>query len=127
MVLEEGGSALTRGWSFGGDADAHRARRACALATRDIGLDTHVADIVGLLESEDLRDVVLVGHSYGGMVVTAVAERAAQRISGLYLDAFLPDAGKALGDYAPIPATRADGWRVPPLPPSAWGVAGTMR
>jgi hypothetical protein len=62
------------------------------------------------------------------MVVTAVAERAAQRISGLiYLDAFLPDAGKALGDYAPIPATRADGWRVPPLPPSAWGVAGTMR
>jgi len=94
------------------------------LLTKDVGLDTHVADVLGVLECEDLHGVVLVGHSYGGMVVTAVAERAHERLSQLiYLDAFLPDASKALSDYAPIPKTRADGWRVPPPgPPSSWGV-----
>ena len=46
------------------------------LASRDIGLSTHIADVLGTLEFEDLRDVVLVGHSYGGMVATGVADRA---------------------------------------------------
>jgi len=50
------------------------------LARPDIDLDTHIEDIVSLLEMEDLRDVVLVGHSYGGMVITGVADRAADRI-----------------------------------------------
>ena len=45
------------------------------LASPDIGLDTHVQDVVNVLEYEDLREVVLVGHSYGGMVMTAVADR----------------------------------------------------
>ena len=46
------------------------------LARPDIDLDTHIADVVSLLEMEDLRDVILVGHSYGGMVVTGAADRA---------------------------------------------------
>lgn len=98
------------------------------LLTKDVGLDTHVADVLGVLESEDLRDVALVGHSYGGMVVAAVAERAHERLSQLiYLDAFLPDPRRALSDYAPVPKTRDDGWRVPPPgPPSAWGVTDAV-
>jgi pimeloyl-ACP methyl ester carboxylesterase len=94
------------------------------LLAPSIDLNTHIADISGVLEYEDLRRVVLVGHSYGGMVITGVAAKAASRVTQLvYLDAFLPDNGKALRDYAPLPPTRDDGWRVPPPgPPSAFGV-----
>jgi pimeloyl-ACP methyl ester carboxylesterase len=85
--------------------------------TADVGLDRHVQDIVDVLYYEDLRDVVLVGHSYGGMVIAGVAEKAPERLSHLiYLDAFLPEDGKALRDYAPVPTARADGWRIPPIP-----------
>ena len=70
------------------------------LARPDIDLDTHIADIVSLLEMEDLSDVVLVGHSYGGMVITGVADRAPERIGRLvYLDAFVPEDGKCTLDY----------------------------
>ena len=94
------------------------------LLTADVDLETHVKDITAVIECDDLQRVVLVGHSYGGMVVTSVADRVASRIARVvYLDAFLPDAGKALEDYAPVPRTRDDGWRVPPPgPPSSWGV-----
>src|SRR5689334_15631432 len=69
------------------------------LLTRDVGLDTHAQDVIGVLEYEDLRDVVLVGHSYGGMVITAVAERAAERLAHLvYLDAFVPRDGQSQMD-----------------------------
>jgi pimeloyl-ACP methyl ester carboxylesterase len=58
---------------------------------------------------------VLVGHSYGGMVIPGVAEAAPSQVTHLvYLDAFLPEDGKALADYAPMPPRRADGWRIPP-------------
>jgi pimeloyl-ACP methyl ester carboxylesterase len=89
-----------------------------------VDLSTHVQDIAAVLEYEDLHNVVLVGHSYGGMVIAGAAERARGRLAHLvYLDAFLPEAGKALKDYAPLPPTREDGWRVPPPgPPSASGV-----
>lgn len=61
------------------------------LLAPDIGLDTHITDIVNVLEYEDLRDVILVGHSYGGMVIAGVAERVAYRLSHLiYLDALFP-------------------------------------
>jgi len=99
------------------------------LARPDINLDVHVEDVVQLLEMEDLQDIILVGHSYGGMVVTGAADRAAQRIRRLvYLDAFVPENGKCLLDYA-LPA-RAAGMRaagrasgmVPPPPLSTWGV-----
>src|SRR5512143_4241591 len=61
------------------------------LASPAIDLDTHIKDVVGAIEMEDLNDVVLVGHSYGGMVATGVADRARGRIAQIvYLDAFVP-------------------------------------
>jgi pimeloyl-ACP methyl ester carboxylesterase len=90
----------------------------------EIDLDTHIADIAAVLEYEDLSDVVLVGHSYGGMVIAGVAEKAGSRLAQLvYLDAFLPENGKAVKDYAELSPTKADGWRVSPIgPPSAFGI-----
>ena len=49
------------------------------LAHRDVNLETHIADILAVLDFEDLRDTILVGHSYGGMVATGVADRARDR------------------------------------------------
>lgn len=67
----------------------------------DIDLDFHIDDIVKVLEFEDLRDVVLVGHSYGGMVITGVADRATDRIGHIvYLDAANPQNGQSLVDVA---------------------------
>lgn len=80
----------------------------------DIDLDFHINDIVRVLEFEDLRDVVLVGHSYGGMVITGVADRAADRIGHLvYLDAATPENGQSLVDVAgPMMAAARQGARV---------------
>ncbi len=70
------------------------------LSRPDINLDTHIQDILTLIDMEDLEDVILVGHSYGGMVVTGVAHRVPSKIRRLvYLDAFLPEDGKAQIDY----------------------------
>ena len=78
------------------------------LARPDVNLDTHIQDVVALLEMEDLRDVMLVGHSYAGMVISAVAERARPRLRSLvYLDAFVPENGKRMIDYIPQPERRA--------------------
>jgi len=96
------------------------------LARPDIDLDTHIPDILGVLKFEDLHGVNLIGHSYGGMVATGVADRARERIAQLiYLDAFAPNSGESAFDLLPE-ATRAqrqsgasgsaDGWRIPPGP-----------
>ena len=70
------------------------------LASREIDLDTHIRDVLGLIEAEELQDVVLVGHSYAGMVITGVADRVPDKIRRLvYFDAFVPENGKALTDY----------------------------
>jgi len=77
-----------------------------------IDLDTHIADIVAVLRYEDLRDVILVGHSYGGMVITGVADRAPDRVGHLvYLDAATPVNGQSLVDIAGplMRAARAQG------------------
>lgn len=67
------------------------------LASPDINLTTHINDVVNLILFEDLREVVLVGHSYGGMVITGAADRVADRIRRLvYLDAFVPNDGESL-------------------------------
>lgn len=72
------------------------------LLTADTGLSTHIEDIVNTLIFGGLRDVILVGHSYGGMVITGVADRAAERIRELvYLDAAHPENGQSLVDTAP--------------------------
>ncbi len=85
------------------------------LLTPEINLDTHIHDVNAVLEYEDLHDVVLVGHSYGGMVIAGVERMSYTRLVGLvYLDAFLPEHGQSLSDYAPVPPTREDGWRIPP-------------
>ncbi len=80
-----------------------------------IDLDLHIRDVVAVLAFEDLRDVVLVGHSYGGMVVTGVADRAPDRVGRLvYLDAANPINGQSLVDVAGpvIQAVRPDGQTV---------------
>ena len=60
-------------------------------ATRRIDLDTHIEDMLNVIKYEDLRDIVLVGHSYGGMVATGVADRARDKVKQLiYIDAFVP-------------------------------------
>ncbi len=66
-----------------------------------IGLDTHLTDVVNVLHYEDLCDVILVGHSYGGMVITGVADRAYDRVGRIvYLDAANPVDGQSLLDVA---------------------------
>jgi pimeloyl-ACP methyl ester carboxylesterase len=65
-------------------------------------LATHIEDVASLLFHEDLAEVVLVGHSYGGMVITGVADRAADRVGQLvYLDAAIPRHGESLTDSSP--------------------------
>jgi pimeloyl-ACP methyl ester carboxylesterase len=95
------------------------------LAHRDLNLESHIQDMLAVLEFEDLKDVILIGHSYGGMVATGVADRARGRIKHLvYLDAFAPEGGKAVHDYVPAErrerdrASAVNGWRVmPSIPP----------
>ena len=61
------------------------------LSRAETGLDVHVTDVVNVLKHEDLRDVVLVGHSSSGAVITGVADRALERVAHVvYLDAFVP-------------------------------------
>lgn len=80
------------------------------LLNPNVDLNMHITDIVKVLQFEDLRNVILVGHSYGGMVITGVADRAADRIGHLvWLDSAIPRNGQSLVDYAPgIVATRAN-------------------
>ena len=90
------------------------------LANPAVNLTTHIQDIVHMLEYEDLHDVVLVGHSYGGMVITGVADRARERIAHLvYLDAFLPKNGQSLqsiGNTVNENTLSSDGLHVRPMP-----------
>ena len=93
------------------------------LAGPEVDLDTYLADVVNLMEDEDLRDVILVGHSYAGHLITGVADRAPERIALLaYLDAGPSPDGAAFMDLQP-PAARelidrlvdeaGEGWRIP--------------
>ena len=96
------------------------------LLTSTVNLSTHIADVTGVFHYEDLDDVVLAGHSYGGMVVTGVADRIPDKIAALvYLDAFLPENGQSLFDIN-IPAntqrfvaTAGDCGGLAVLPPPA--------
>lgn len=101
------------------------------LASPAVGLSTHVCDVANLIEWEDLRGVVLVGHSYGGMVITGVADRLADRLAAVvYLDALLPEDGRSVLDLQP--AERRDsileevaasgGWLWPPRTAEFYGV-----
>jgi len=85
-----------------------------------INLDTHIADVANVFEFEELSDVVLVGHSYGGMVITGVADRSPDKIrSMVYLDAFVPQNGNALINFLPPDHPRpaaASEYTLAPLP-----------
>ena len=99
------------------------------LLSREVGLSTHVEDVVSAVEHEDLRDVILVGHSYGGAVITMAADRLAPRLRRvIYLDAAAPVDGQAsTGAFAEGTADKLaelsdEDWLLPPLPLAAVGV-----
>ena len=72
------------------------------LASPAVDLSMHIRDVANLIEWEDLREVVLVGHSYGGMVITGVADRLADRLAALiYLDALVPQDRQCVLDLQP--------------------------
>lgn len=97
------------------------------LLTREVDLELHVRDVVEVLFREDLHDVVLSGHSYGGMVIPGVADRQPERVARLVsVDGFVPHPGQSTRDMVSAEEweqvierpsqERGDGWRVPP-----WG------
>ena len=99
------------------------AERAAELSP-DIGLDTQIQDVVGLLQEKNLHGVILVGHSYGGMVITGVVDAVPERIAHLvYLDTFVPRDGESMAGAVPLlryvlrkqAQAHGDGWRVDPL------------
>jgi pimeloyl-ACP methyl ester carboxylesterase len=90
--------------------------------TPAIGLRTHIEDVLGVLTHESLQDVILVGHSYAGMIITGVAEHALHRLNSLvYVDAFIPCDGQSALDLLPEPIAQSfrqqadsagEGWRL---------------
>lgn len=104
-----------------------------------ISLADHIADVTGLVDAEELADIVLVGHSYAGMVITGAADRLTARGAGLvkqlvYVDAMVPLPGEGWGSGHPpeianarIAAARAQDNALPPPDPGAFGLAGADR
>lgn len=105
--------------------------RAAELSAR-IDLESHIADVVQYIERQDLRDVALVGHSYGGIVISGVADRLGPaRLRRLvYLDALVLEGGQSLASFlgpawtrfADLAREKGGGIAVPPLPAAAFGV-----
>ena len=102
------------------------------LLSRDIDLQVHVDDVANLIRWEELDDVVLCGHSYGGCVISGAADAVPERIAALvYLDAFLLEEGEGLHDLLPdeqremqlsLADQYGEGWRVPPIPAEIFNV-----
>ncbi len=105
----------------------------------DISLATHIDDVLGLIDAEELSDIVLVGHSYGGMVITGVADALLARGPGrlrqlVYVDAMVPVPGEGWGDGHPpeivkarLAAAQANRNALPPPDPDAFGLSGEDR
>jgi pimeloyl-ACP methyl ester carboxylesterase len=102
------------------------------LLARSVGLETHIQDILQILRHDQLSQVVVVGHSYGGMVISGVADAATDRIHALvYLDAAVPEDGQCMLDFVSsarraqfINGARAHGggWKIPPPRAAEWGI-----
>ena len=102
------------------------------LLTRDVTLETHILDVVNLIRWEELSDIVLCGHSYGGCVISGVADRVPDCIRSLvYLDAFVLEDGENLLQQLPEDqqkqlqegtTTVGEGWKVPPIPAEVFNV-----
>jgi len=107
------------------------------LLSRDIDLETHIDDVVNLIRWEELSNVVLCGHSYGGCVISGAADRVPECIDALvYLDAFVLQHGQSLHDTLPetpralqleLAHTVGDGWKVPPIPAEVFNVNAADR
>jgi pimeloyl-ACP methyl ester carboxylesterase len=106
------------------------------LYSRTINLVTHVTDVVNVIKWEQLQNVTLVGHSYGGIVVTGVADQLPQQIGSLvYLDSFLPQDNQSLLDLLPperaqamrASATESNDFAVPPPPAAFFNVGEADR
>ena len=115
-LLEEAGHTIYRPTMTGLGERVH-------LSGPDVGLSTHIEDIVKVIEFEDLHEVVLVGHSYGGMVIAGVADRVPERIAKLvFFDAILPEDGEsvaslfggAIDTMATAGAGGAEPWQLVP-------------
>jgi pimeloyl-ACP methyl ester carboxylesterase len=101
-------------------------------ATPQINLDSHIRAVMNLIDDKGLRDFALVGHSYGGMVVSGVADQRADRLRSLvYLDAFLPDDGQGMSDILPPSSwsrsrdaaeKSSSGFLIPSPPPAFFGI-----
>jgi pimeloyl-ACP methyl ester carboxylesterase len=93
------------------------------LASREVGLDTHIEDVLNVVKYQGLNEIILVGHSYAGVVITAVADRIPENISRIaYLDAVIPRHGQSFFDSAssglrdkiePAVMRYGDGWKIP--------------
>lgn len=94
------------------------------LLSAQVDLHTQTLDVINLMRWEGLTDIVLCGHSYGGFVVSGVADMFPERIRSLFfLDAFVPESGDNLVHYAPIaPEQLEEGWKVRPISAEAFGV-----
>lgn len=102
------------------------------LLSPQVNLETHIDDVVNLIRWEELSNVVLCGHSYGGAVISGVADRIPDRVDALvYLDAFLLDHGRSVHDEVPPEHRNAqlegarvhgEGWKVPPIPAAGFNV-----
>ena len=102
------------------------------LLSPEVNLETHIDDVVNLIVAEELSDVVLCGHSYGGCVISGVADRIEHRIKALiYLDALVLNDGESAYDAMPpeIPAAQieearlfGEGWKVRPVPAEVYNV-----
>ena len=100
------------------------------LARPEVGLEVHIRDITSVIETEDLRNVILVGNSSGGLVATGVADQVPERIGHVvFLDAFVPTDGQSILDVIASdrrPALEAfvqnegDGWLLPRFAPPSW-------
>ncbi len=102
------------------------------LASPSVGLATHIDDVAGVVTFEDLTDIVLVGSSSTGTVITGVADRIPDRVASLvYLDAFVPADGQSTRDLLPperqaaldrLVESEGDGWLLPRFAPPPWPV-----
>jgi pimeloyl-ACP methyl ester carboxylesterase len=106
------------------------------LLSKSITLETHIADVIGLIEAEELQDIVLVVHSYAGMLGTAVADRMPQRLKHVaYLDAAIPEPGESWSArHTPdtregriSAATASPHYTLPPPDPAIFGLSGADR
>ena len=102
------------------------------LSSPSVNLETHITDVANLIRWEELSDVILCGHSYGGCVVSGAADRVPDQIGALvYLDAFVLENGQCLNDTIP-PEVRSErlaqakevgeGWKLPPIPAEEFNV-----